>query len=573
MTADNRKTPWGAVAEALHAEGVAHIFGMPGNPLHLIDDLARFPDVKPVLVRQEVCGVFMAYAYARVTGEPGLCYGNPGPGLANMVPGILEAYSGNMPVIALANGTPSRWDGYGAFQELDSLALFRSITKWVARPTEPEKVPWVMQRAFSLATNGRPGPVVIDLPSDMALREAEIDAYRPPERWIRSRADRERIAMAADELARAKRPVIVAGNGVVLSRAGAELLSLAERLGAPVLTTPGGRGSIAEDHVLSLGQVGLYFTRPGKAYYDSADLLITVGSRMEAFQSGEWKLFPAGARFLQIDIDAASIGLNWRPDVAVVGDARLVLEDLSAALDERAVDGAAKAARLAEIAETKARFDEEVERECAEQQRPIRTRQVVHELNRVFGRNTILCNENGGADLWSYYWPYYRVLDVGDCVPPAEQTEMGLGCVGAIGAKIARPDKQVVCTTGDGAFQMYMQEISTAVEYRAAVTWVVLNNSALGWPQYGQVLEGKPRLATVFERQPDFALVATAQGATGERIENPAEVAPALERARRANAEGVPAVVDIGIALHDYPEWFQTWHREIWGMGTGIVST
>jgi acetolactate synthase-1/2/3 large subunit len=569
MEREPLRTAWAAVVEALAIEEVDLVFGLPGNPLHFVADLAAYPEVRPILVRHEASGAFMAYAYARVTGRPGVCFASPGPGSANLASGLLEAYSGCQPLVALANGTPARTEGMGAFQELDTLALFRPITKWVARPTDPEKVPWVMQRAFALARGGRPGPVFVDLPGDMALREARIEPYRSPGPPVRVRPDPAAVSAAARALADAQRPVIVAGNGCLLSGAGQPLRSLAGLVGAPVLTTPGGRGSIPEDHPLAVGQTGLYFTGPGKAVYDAADLLVTVGSRMEEFQSGAWQLFPAGARFVQIDLDPGAIGQNWRPDVAVVGDARLVLEDLYDAVLRLGIDEPERVARVAEIAEAKARFLEAVERECAEERIPIRTRQAVHAIERVFGPETIICHENGGQDLWSYYWPYHRVLEGGASVPPGEQTVMGLGCVGAIGAKLARPGKQVVCTTGDGAFQMYLGEVATAVQYRAAVTWLILDNASLGWPQYLQMLEGRPTLATEFTHQPDLAAVVRALGAYGERVEDPAEVLPALERARRANAEDLPAAVVVVVERHDYPEWFVTWHREVWGLGAG----
>ena len=196
MAIEPRRTPWAAVVEALAAEGVDLAFGLPGNPLHLVADLAAHPGIRPILVRHEASGAFMAYAYARVTGKAGVCFASPGPGSANLASGLLEAFSGCQPVIALANGTPTRTEGMGAFQELDSVALFRPITKWAVRPTDPEKVPWVMARAFALARGGRPGPVFIDLPGDMALREASIEPYRSPGPPVRVRPDAGAVSAA-----------------------------------------------------------------------------------------------------------------------------------------------------------------------------------------------------------------------------------------------------------------------------------------------------------------------------------------------------------------------------------------
>jgi acetolactate synthase-1/2/3 large subunit len=351
----------------------------------------------------------------------------------------------------------------------------------------------------------------------------------------------------------------------VAARAFAQVRALAEALGAPVFTTPGGRGILSEDHPLACGQVGLYFTRVGKDTYDAADLVLSVGSRLEEFSTGAWRLFPKGARLVQIDIDPHAIGMNWRPEVALVGDAALALDDLRAGVARG--DKAARGRRVAALLAAKGSYLRTVAAEGNEKRRPILTLQVLAAVNRVFGRNTILVNENGGADLWSYYWPYYRVLDEGDCVPMGEQTAMGMGVIGAIAAKLARPDKNVVCVAGDGAMQMAMMELATAAEQKAGATWIVLNNQALAWPQYIQRLEHEPEVATDFAVSPDFAKLAMAQGCVGIRLEDPDKVEPALKTALAANRRGAPALLDVRIAKHDYPPHFTAFHKEIWGLG------
>jgi acetolactate synthase-1/2/3 large subunit len=558
-------TAWRAVAEALKAESVRHIFGLPGNPLHLVDDVEAHTDIDIVLVRHEHSGVACAYAYARLTGGPAVCFGNPGPGITNMVTGLLEATCGCLPVICLTNGVPLASDGKGAFQELDSVALMRPVTKWAVRVTVPESVPWVMQRAFSLARNGKPGAVFIDIPSDLGLVEAEIPAYRPSLGRLRSRAEANDIARAAELIAGARRPLMICGSGAVSSGAAAEVAALAEAYAIPVLTTPGGRGIIGEEEPLSLGQVGLYFSEVGKAYHDRADLVLSVGSRLEDFSTGERQYFPKRARFIQLDVDGDSIGLNFRPDVALVGDAALTLSDLAAALPP--ADPGAVEKRLAAIVKAKRTYQKRVDAEGRAQDGTLRTPQILQALNRQFGHDTIIVHENGGADLWSYYWPYYRVLDAGDDVPMAEQTAMGMGVIGAIAAKLARPEKKVVCVTGDAALQMAMMELATAAERRCGITWIVLNNQALGWPQYIQVLEGRKRTATDFAVSPDFAKLAEAQGCRGLKVTSPAEIEPALAAALAANAEGVPMLLDCRIPKHDYPPHFTRFHQEIWGLG------
>jgi acetolactate synthase-1/2/3 large subunit len=558
-------SPWRMVAEALKAEGVDRVFGLPGNPLHLVPELDRHTSIENVLVRHEHSGVAMAAAHARVTGRPGVCYGNPGPGITNMATALLEATSASVPVIALANGVRLEHEGKGGFQELDSVSHLRPVTKWATRVLDPKTTPWVMARAFSIAKQGRPGAVFVDIPSDIALSPVPMERYRPSPPRLRTRPDAADVAAVVRRLVRARAPVMVCGSGAVAAGAFDQVAALARAVGMPVFTTPGGRGILGEDDPLAFGQVGLYFTRLGKEVYDEADLVLAVGSRLEDFSTGSWTLFPRGATLVQVDIDPHAIALNWRPDAALVGDAALALDDLLAALP--AVDSPGRRERLAGLAREKAAFLRRVAAEGRTRRKPILTRQVLAALNRVFGRDTILVNENGGADLWSYYWPYYRVLAPGCCVPMGEETAMGVGVIGAIAAKLARPDRNVVCVTGDGAMQMAMMELATAAERKAGVTWIVLNNQALGWPQYIQVLEGQRRVATDFAVSPDFARLAEAQGCKGIKVTDPARVEGALGAALAANRRGIPALVDVRIARHDYPPHFVAYHKEVWGMG------
>jgi acetolactate synthase-1/2/3 large subunit len=560
-----KKTVWQVVVEALEAEGTEVIFGLPGNPAHLVADLVKHSNIKLVLTRHEHGGVACAYAFARVSNGPAVCFGNPGPGITNMTTGLLEATCGSLPVICLTNGVPMASDGRGAFQELDSIALMRPVTKWAVRPTAADAVPWTLQRAFSVAKNGRPGAVFIDIPSDLGLIEAVMPAYAPSLERQRFRPDPDAVSGAARLLARAKRPLILCGSGAISSGAAAAVADLSDRLGIPVFTTPGGRGIFPEAHPLSLGQVGLYFSEVGKAYYDEADLILSVGSRLEEFSTGGWKYFPKRGRLIQLDIEPEAIGLNFRPDVALVGDATLALNDVIAALGR--ITSKLRDTRVDAIAKAKAPHLRKVEREGARRGGKLRTPQILHGVMKVFGKDTILVNENGGADLWSYYWPYYRVQDIGDCVPMAEQTAMGMGVIGTIGAKLAAPDKKVVCVAGDGAMQMAMMELATAAEQNCGITWIVLNNQALGWPQYIQMLEGQATAGTDFNVSPDFAKLAEAQGCLGLKVAKLDEIEGALKRALRANRKGRPALVEFRIGKHDYPAQFARYHQEIWGLG------
>ena len=561
-----RMNGWEAVADALVAEGVKYVFGLPGSPVHFYFAVYDRPEITPILVRHETSGAFMAAAYARLTGEPAVCFASPGPGVANLVPGILEAWAGCWPVVMPCTSVDTHTMGMGAMQEVDQVGMFRPITKWATRVEQTDRIPWTMQRAFSLATNGKPGPIFIDLPADVALQEVEMPAYRRPARFLRVRAESAAIQAAADLLANAKSPVILAGGGAFAARAWQELHDMVELLQAPILTTPGGRGSISEDHPLALGQVGLYFTKLGRQAWDDADVILSVGSRNEELQSGGWKYLPVGAKFIQIDIDSFEMSRNWPADVPVVGDAKLVLQDILTTLGTGIGGAEVRRERRSRLTKAKAEYEKEIAIECRDSSRPIKARRIVRDVNEVFGPDTILVNENGSLDLWSYYSPYYKVQSLGDTVTVAEQTCMGFGVVGAIAAKLAKPEKNVVCVTGDGAFQMFMKELPTAVQYKAPVTWVVMNNSRLGWPQFFERMAGTKRLATTFEVQPDFVAIAHANQCYGERIEDPEDVKNAAARALKANKDGVPAVLDFVADAEDQPEEFLRFHREVWGV-------
>lgn len=557
-------TGWEAVVIALKAEGIPYVFGLPGDPRHLYDALvAAEPDggPRPIGVRFETSGAFMAMAYARVTNQMAACFGCPGPGIANLVPGILEAYSGCTPMLVLGVRSSRQTYGKGSFQETDHIAMVQSITKWATTVEVPETIPWVMRRAVQIATSGQPGPVYVELPGDIGMGLWEIPAYSRAVAAPRPAADPATIAEAADLMVTAQRPLLITGGGTILSGAGNAVAAFSERFGIPIQTTPAGRGSVPETHPLFCGLTGLYRTTFPRQVYESADLVLTVGSRMEEFQGG-FLPFPDGAKLIQIDIEPFELGRNWSPDVAVQADARLAIDALAAALAERSAKPNAmyveetSAGRAAAIAAAAADAEGALHRGDM----PLKGKSVIHEVNRVFGENTILVKENGGQDLWAYYWPYYQVLDAGCCVPPAEQTAMGYGIVGAMAAKLARPDRQVVCTTGDGAFQMQLHELGTAVQENLPVTWVVLDDSAFGWVQWIQKRTEGPIVATQFAPGADLAATARAAGIEAIRVEAPDLLTPALETAKQANAEGRPFVVVVPVDQAHHHAEFDRYH-------------
>lgn len=556
------KRSWDVIVDGLSREGFEYVFGLPGHPSALYDSLYD-SDVEAVLVRHEASGAFMAYAYAKMLRRPGVCFGSPGPGVSNLVPGVLEAWSGCVPMLALGGSAMLAHEGEGAFQEAPQMGIFSNITKWSFRLPRAERSAWALRRGLTLSVNGKPGPVYLEVPFDVG-QEATTEGYAHSSiAFTRVRPDADAVGRVAELLLTAERPVIVAGGGALYSNCSAELASLAELLSVPVLTTPSGRGVIPEGHPLALGQVGLYRTRPGREAYQSADLIISLGSRNEEFQTAAWRYYPEGAALVQVDIDSSELGRNFQPTVPVLGDAKLFMIDLLATLRGRVKKALlAKAPRAKSIAEAKAAYYAEVKEECGRPSKPIRSSRVVYEACRTFGPKTVLVNENGSQDLWSYYWPYWEVGSLDGCVAPAEQTCMGLAVAGCIGAKLAVPDRPVVCTTGDGAFQMFMKEMPTAVQYKTPVTWIILDNRSLGWIKLHERANEGRYIAVDFEAQPDFAKVAEACACYGEQVTEPGDIVPALVRAKKENERGTPAVLDFIVDPWDFPEGFKEFQPE-----------
>jgi len=515
-------------------------------------------------VRHEASGSFMAYAYAKMKRSPGVCFASPGPGVSNLVPGVLEAWSGCVPMLALGGSASLEHEGEGAFQEAPQMDIFRGITKWGFRVPRADRAAWALRRALTLAVNGKPGPVYLEVPFDVGQEKTREVNYTPSIPFTRVRPDPEAVKRATELLLVSQKPVIVAGGGALYSGCSAELVRLAELLGIPVLTTPSGRGIIPEDHLLSLGQVGLYRTKLGRDAYQSADLVISLGSRNEEFQTAAWRYYPEGAALIQVDIDPSELGRNFVPSVPVVGDAKLFLQDLLAYTRGRVKrTPLSRMPRVKGIMEATGVYMSEVYTQCGDASKPIKTKRVVYEACRVFGPKTVLVNENGSQDLWSYYWPYWAVGALDGCVAPAEQTCMGLAVAGCIGAKLAASERPVVCTTGDGAFQMFMKEMPTAVQYKAPVTWIVLNNDSLGWIKFHERANGGRYIAVDFEAQPDFVKVAEASGCHGARVTDPDDVKKALRRAKKENDRGVPAMVCFDVDPWDFPYGFKEFQPEL----------
>jgi len=555
-------TPWQVLVDMIEEQEVEMVFGLGDNYINML--AGEKSDMLAVNVRHESSAPFMAMAYSRLSGNVGVCSGSQGPGTANLIPGTLEAHSGHTPLVMPCHSSPLSTSGRGEFQECDQVGMMEPVTKWSARVTDSGRLPWYVQRAFRNAIAGSPGPVYLDLPDDVMgegpLRTEsrdngeELSTPGDHDKATRSRmqADEKSVQKTLEMLIEADRPLVIFGNGAVFSRAFAAAEKLIDDLKLPFLTTPGGRGLIPESHPLALGVSGRYRTEPARIYQESADLIFTVGSSNEAFQTGGWQHMPAEADYIQLDIKPEAIGRSWQPDHHLIGDARTVMEQLLDMFEARKKNRSERIAKMeedrkavaAEIREEKEKFFDQVQQEKAALSRPLLARQILPHASEIFGQEAILVNENGSQDIWSYFYPYFQVESRLGCIPVAEQTCMGIGVVGAIAASLTEPDRPVLCVAGDGAFQMYMQEMATAVQYEAGCTWLVLNNSGLGWIRAKQQRAGFSQKSTEFTTQPEMARVAENFGCLGLQVEEPDELRPALRSALSANKRGQPALID-----------------------------
>lgn len=549
--------PWKVLVEMFKAQGIKYVFGLGDTFINMYAD--QIDGIEAINLRHESSTPFMAMAYSRLTGKVGVCSGAPGPGVANLIPGVLEAYSGSIPLVIPCLSASRQTKGRGEFQEADQVKMMEPVTKWAAQIPSAERIPWFLKEAFKIAQSGRPGPVYLDIPADVAgdgpLSNDDKYAIDYPEEFTKIQPFRPvaagaKIKDAKNMIINAEKPVIIAGNGAILSRAFKEFATLIERANISFLTTPGGRGIYPEDTDLALGLSGRYRSEPGRKYYQMSDLVIIIGSSNEAFQTGWWEHLPDNADIIQFDINLTlpgRAGQAWEPDLFLPGDIKSNLKELNRLFTESEINHKFSQRRTKIINELKTEYFQRVKVDIETDSEKLRAREVIFKACQVFNDNTILVNENGGQDTWSYSYPYYQVKSILGNIPVAEQTCMGMGVVGAIGAKLTQPDRQVLAICGDGAFQMYLQEMATACQYNLGLTWLVLNNNGLGWIRSKQQNAGAATETTDFKSQPDLTKVAQAYGCYAKTIKKSQDIIPALKSAISANKSKIPAVLNCEI--------------------------
>ena len=534
------------VCEALIREGVDVIFGLPGGAiLPLYQILPQYPELRHILVRHEQGAAHAADGYARVTGRPGVAWATSGPGATNLVTGIATAQMDSVPMVVITGQVGRAAIGSDAFQETDITGITLPITKHNYLVMHASEIAGAIKEAFHIANTGRPGPVLVDIPKDVFTEEVEVDwpnevdlpGYRPT-----TRGHRLMIRRAAELIDSARRPVILAGHGVIISRAYDELRELAEKAQIPVITTLLGIGSFPESHVLSVGMPGMHGMAYASLAIDEADLLIALGMRFDDRITGDTSTFAQNSKKIHVDIDPTEIGKNVPVDVPIVGDIKRVLTDLN-----KRTQPATRLEWLKRVERLKRDHPSMLVRDTDK----LIPQYVIKEISDATRGEAVIVTGVGQHQMWAAQ--HYTFNEPCSLVSSGGAGAMGYEVPGAMGAQVGKPDKVVWSIAGDGGFQMTMCELATMVENRIPVKIAIMNNGYLGMVrQWQELFYEREYVATGYSGNPDFVKLADAFGIYGARVTGKSEVRSAI---REAMAFDGPAIVDFVVEQEEnvYP--------------------
>jgi len=538
-----RMTGAQALIKALEMENVDTIFGLPGGAILPAYDPLLESSIRHVLVRHEQGAGHMAEGYAHVTGRAGVAMVTSGPAATNMVTPLMDAYMDSVPMVCITGQVASHGIGMDAFQECDTVGITRSCTKHNELVLDADDIPMIIRQAFHIATTGRPGPTLVDLPKDILQNEmswywpsddevkASLPGYRP-----NIKGHPRMIKEAAKLIMQAERPILYVGGGMLKARAAEVLRELVDLTGIHVVTTLMARGVLPDSHPLNLGMPGMHGNATATTAMQKSDLLINLGARFDDRITGTVDTFAPEAKIIHVDIDPAEQGKVRKPDVPIVGDCRLVTEEIVRAIRELQQGGAEQP----DLGPWKSRISGWHEQfpTTYEQSAPgaaLKPQFCLEQLRDAAPEGTILCSGVGQHQMWSsLHWQFEE--------PYTWVNSGGLGTMGfsipaAIGAKMGRPDKTVWAVDGDGCFQMTAQELVTATVERIPIKVALLNNSYLGMVRQWQEMFYDERYSEVYlsTEYPDYVKWAEAMGCVGIRVESPEEVAPAIEKANSIN--------------------------------------
>ncbi|MBM7853883.1 acetolactate synthase-1/2/3 large subunit [Desulfohalotomaculum tongense] len=516
-----------ALIKALQDEGVDTVFGYPGGAVLPIYDALYDSDLNHILTRHEQGAAHAADGYARATGKPGVCFATSGPGATNLVTGIANAYMDSVPLVAFTGQVVTSLLGRDSFQEADITGITMPITKHNYLVEDPADLTKIVREAFYLATTGRPGPVLVDIPKDISSGETEYEkpaplcmpGYKPP-----TSGDEDLVNQAAAAIMASERPVIYAGGGVISAGAHEELKQIAQLMVAPVTTTLMGLGGFPEDHPLSLGMLGMHGSRYANYAVCECDLLLAVGVRFDDRVTGKVESFAPNAKIIHIDIDPAELSKNVPVDIAIVGNLKIVLKQLLERLTAK-LPGAWQ--------DRIKQWKKEYPLQFETGKDTIKPQQVIKEIYNVTGGRARITTEVGQHQMWAaQYYTYTRPRSF---ISSGGLGTMGYGFPAAIGVQVGCPDEVVFDIAGDGSIQMNIQELATAVNYELPVNVAIMNNGYLGMVRQWQEMFYNRRYSHTEMINPDFVKLAEAYGAEGYRVEKAADIKPVLEQAVKSS--------------------------------------
>jgi acetolactate synthase-1/2/3 large subunit len=544
-----RMTGGQALAEMLKLSNVGPMFGMGGFQLLPFYEACRALNLKHYLINDERCGAFAADAYAKVTNRPGVADGTLGPGATNLVTGLVESLNAGIPMIVVTGDANREHAWKNMTQEAKQLEVLRPVVKEVIRVEVIKRLPEHVRRAFAVATSGRPGPVLIDVPEDVAHGEHDFDAS---DFWVdpgtlkaqarRTRPDAADVTSAAALIAKAERPLILAGGGIHISEAYGALLAMAEAYNIPVAHTMSGKGAIACTHPLSAGLFGRY-DRIANALIAASDCLIVVGCKLGEIATKRFALIPPGKPIIHIEIEPTEIGRTTRTDVALAGDARLTLEALAAEIGDGKAAARRRAEYVAEIPKRMAEWRAGAADRLESRETPINVGRLMGELNKIMPADGIVVADGGFAAHWGGLM-FDTKLAGRHFLPDRGFASIGYGVPGGIGAQIgAGPKRRVVSLTGDGGFNMSLGELETARRVGANFVAVVFNNAASGYVKALQhAVYGKGNYQSSDLVEMDYSAIAKGFGCHGIRVSDPEKLAGALREGLENTS--TPTVID-----------------------------
>jgi acetolactate synthase-1/2/3 large subunit len=525
-----KKTGAEIFIECLTKEGVQVIFGYPGGAVLPLYDILFKTHIRHILVRHEQGAVHAADGYARATGKVGVCLVTSGPGATNTVTGIATAYMDSIPIVVFTGQVPTAMIGNDAFQEADIVGITRPCTKHSYLVKDANNLATVIREAFYIASTGKPGPVLVDIPKDVMTASA---AFKYPEK-VHVRGYQPtyeghigQIKKVADAMAMSQKPLLFIGGGIISSSASNELLELSEATHIPVTTTLMGLGGFPSNHPLSLGMCGMHGTYTSNMSLTNTDLIIGIGARFDDRVTGKVDEFATGAKVIHIDIDPTSIGKNVIAHIPIVGDAKDILKKLISMIKKEKVNWKKKHHEwLTQIEEWKVKHPIAYK----QSKKVIKPQFVIEQIYEVTKGDAIITTEVGQNQMWAAQ--YYKFKKPRTLITSGGLGTMGYGFPAAIGAQVAFPNKIIFDIAGDGSIQMNIQELATAVQYRLPVKVAILNNCFLGMVRQWQELFYDRRYSyTCLESHPDFVKLAEAYGAVGLRAEHPDDVKKVLKEA------------------------------------------